>query len=304
MTYFPKRATCLASLSVFALGTTASAQDLASLSALDILKLQIGAGQTAAQLEEQLADQLTFDAADQVANSSAVKSYAQSLASQGMAPGGLSASLPIRELTYDFDQKTYKICLPSSILYKSPTDGGTVEALVSFTFTGLAEKNPDLCPFYKDGFRPGGALGVANYMEIEVDMATAQKLHDAIVADTSTASFSCEEVTYMQGRFDTGPTQLRCAAGSVNISGEGGTMLSYNAGGDDSWITQSSGGDSAADTATAAADTAVSEAEAAAAAALAEAEAAVAEAEPLPPPPWPKPKPPRPKLPPPRQPPL
>lgn len=227
------------------LATAATAQDVSTLSAVDVLKLQVGAGQTADQLEEQLADQLTFNAEDQFDNRSQVKTYAQQLAQQGMTPAGLSGALPVRELTYDFELKTYKICLPSSILYKTQTEGGMAEALISFEFDGLADKDAETCPFYKTGFIPGGALGVSNYMEIEVDMATAQKLHNAIEAETSMASFTCDEVRYIQGRFDTGPTQLRCTATSVDISSEGGAKLSYDAAdSDDSWITNPSAADS------------------------------------------------------------
>ena len=138
MTHFTKLAT---SLTAVTLASAAAAQDLSSLSAVDVLKLQVGAGQTAEQLEEQLADQLTFNADDEFINRSQVKNYALQLSAQGMAASGLSGSLPIRELTYDFGLKTYKICLPSSILYKSDTDGGTAEALVSIRFDGLAEKH-------------------------------------------------------------------------------------------------------------------------------------------------------------------
>lgn len=237
----------LAAIGLIALGTAATAQDLSSLSAVDVLKLQVGAGQTADQLEEQLADQLVFDANDQFANRAKVKSYAQDLATQGTDAPMLSAALPIREITYDFDLKTYKLCLPSSILYKSQVEGGTVEALISIAFDGLAEENPDTCSFFKNGFVPGGALGVANYMEIEVDMSTAEKLHNSIVDESAKAIFTCEDVIYVQGRFDTGPTQLLCATTKVNFTNQKGQTLSYSAEEDDSWITRSGDGEDSED---------------------------------------------------------
>lgn len=235
MTLFPKLAGPVAGMLSVTLAGAAAAQDLSGLSALDVVKLQVGAGQTADQVTEQLSGGM--DAAQ-------AQTLATDLAGQAMDPAGLSGALPIRELTYDFDAKTYKLCLPSSLLYKSEAEGGAVEALVSIRFEGLAEKNPDDCPFYKSGFIPGGALGVGNYMEIEVDMATAQKLHNAILAETSMANFTCDEVAFQQGRFDTGPTQLKCITDSVKISSEGGEMLTYSAAADDdSWITRSGDGD-------------------------------------------------------------
>lgn len=291
MTYYSKLATPLAGLTILTLGSAASAQDLSQLSAVDVLKLQVAAGQTAEQLEEQLSDKLVFDAEDQPANRAKIKTYVQTLvAAAPGTTGSHTVSLPIREITYDFDQSTYKICLPSSVLTKTQVDGGTIETLISFTFTDLAEKNADACPFYKDGFKPGGALGVSNYMEIKADMNTAQKLHDAIVAESSMASFTCDQITYVQGRFDTGPTQLKCTTAKVEISTAGGAILSYPAN-DDNWISKSAKADAPADASStdegdataaavaAAALAATAQAEAAAAAALAEAEAAVAEAE-------------------------
>jgi len=287
MTYYSKLATPLAGLTILTLGSAAGAQDLSQLSAVDVLKLQVAAGQTAQQLEEQLSDKLVFDAEDQLANRSKIKNYVQTLvASAPGTTGSHTVSLPIREITYDFDQSTYKICLPSSVLTKTQVDGGTIETLISFTFTDLAEKNADACPFYKDGFKQGGALGVSNYMEIKADMNTAQKLHDAIAAESSMASFTCDQLTYVQGRFDTGPTQLNCTTAKVDISTSGGGVLSYPAN-DDNWITNSTEadasstdeGDATAAAVAAAALAATAEAEAAAAAALAQAEAAVAEAE-------------------------
>lgn len=240
MTHFPKLALPVAGMFTITLAGAAAAQDLSGLSALDVVKLQVGAGQTTEQVAEQLSGGM--DAAQ-------AQGLAADLAGQAMNPSGLSGALPIRELTYDFDAKTYKLCLPSSMLYKSNVDGGgSVEALVSISFEGLAEKNPDDCPFYKSGFVPGGALGVGNYMEIEVDMATAQKLHNAILSETSMANFTCDEVAFQQGRFDTGPTQLKCITGNVKLSSEGGAMLAYSAAAnDDSWITRSEDGQETGD---------------------------------------------------------
>lgn len=241
MSYMPKLAASAAALT---LASTAAAQDVSTLKATDVIEMQLAAGQTGEQLEEQLAEQLTYDAEDQFENRRKIKSYAETLASQASerSTSDLSASLPIREITYDFDLKTYKICLPSSILYKSEVEAGTVEAVVSFAFDGLAEKNARACPYFAEGFMPDGALGLANYMEISTDMATAEKLHNAIAEDASMASFTCDEVTFVQGRFDTGPSQLKCTTSSVEISTKGGPPLKYTGGADDdSWISRSGG---------------------------------------------------------------
>ena len=259
MTYYRLLAAGICGLTTLALTPIATAQgtDLTALSAEDVLKLQVATGQTAEQLEEQLSDQLDFGAEDAFEERRKVQDYAQSLTTlgQGMTTGSYTAALPIRELTYDFDLKTHKICLPSSLLFQSETDGGTLEALVSISFADLAQKNTDTCPFVKSGHKPGVTLATGNYMEIKMDMAAAEQLHNSIEAEESLASFTCDELTFVPGRFDTGPAQLACATGKVDISVTGAPALSYSAedaGDDDSWISRSGGdGSDASDGSTA-----------------------------------------------------
>lgn len=223
--------------------TVANAQDtdVSGLGAEDVLKLQIGAGQDRAQLEEQLADQLEFNDDNEFEARRKVKTYVEVLFQQAATTpvDTLTATLPVREITYDFDRKTYKLCLPSSLLYASAVEGGTAEALISFRFGDLAEKDADLCPHLKSNFTSGTTLGISNYMEISVEMAQAEQLHNAIEAGEGMASFTCDELTFLQGRFDTGPTQLVCLSEAVSLSVMGGPALSFRSGGDDSWITRS-----------------------------------------------------------------
>lgn len=213
-----------------AIGESASrVVDLIALDTTDIYAAQVMSGQSREQLIDQLDPQLSFDTDDQFEARRQLEDYAAEIAdsASGLSGATLQAALPIAEIAYDFDAGLYRLCLPSSLLYRSTGALGTTEATVEFAFEGLATPDGERCNVLLRDFGGTNTLAQSNHAELKLGRSMAEELHNSIQAGNSKVGFRCNALSFEPGRHDgTGP-RLVCSTNRIRISVADAEPLRY-----------------------------------------------------------------------------